>query len=228
MTKKKYSYKELDRLPPEKVDRMLSEGLIERPFYMGYLEHRKKKAFSTMRQRDIDDGVEHKYPTFKFGMSAYTYALENNVSHKEALEFAAHYVGEDLVWLDEVKNKRFTHSKKVYEEHKEHPVQKDMVQKKHFDKSVITNSRSVNQMTKRLVMFKDFHTFIESQSDQIESLEDRVRFLEAYNFQGQHFPEMSDRERAEVLRSTGLSYSQISEEIGVSKATIGRWLKDFS
>lgn len=224
---KKYSYSELDRLPAEKINKMLTEGLIDRPFYMGYLEHCKKKAFSTMRQKDIDDGKGHKYPTFRFGAAAYTYALENEVTHKEALEFAAHYIGEDLVWLDEVKNKRFNHSKEVYEKHKEHPVQKEMTKKKRFDKSVITNSRSVNQLTKRLVMFKDFHSFIESQSDQIEDLQERVSFLEAYNFQ-MPVQEMSKKDKAELLRSSGMSYSEIGNEIDVPKATVARWLKDFS
>jgi hypothetical protein len=222
--KLKYSYNDLDKLSTEKVWELVEEGLIERSFYMGYQEHQRKKASSKFRQKDKEDGKEYNYPTFEFGMAAYTYALENKTTNKEAMEFAAGYIGKDEDWLKEVKNKRFNHSKEVYEEHKEHPVQKEMVKKKCFDKSTITNSRSVNQLTRRLLLFKDIHYHIENQSEQIEDLEERVRFLEYHNFQ-RPVPEMTDKEKAVVLRESGLSFNQISKEIGVHRSTVSRWFK---
>ncbi len=235
-TRLKLTYDDLDKLSHDKICELISEGVIDRKYAMGYMEHTKVKAFSVMRQKDKADGKEYNYPTFEFGMAAYTYALENSVGHKEALEFASKFLGKDDEWLQEVRHKRFNHSKEVYNEHKEHPVQKKLSKEDYFDPSVIKNSTSVTQMTKRVLIFKDVHSTIDKLSDDVECLEgdveqlkvDRDTMLQQIdNLHHQSGIEtLSKKDIARNLKSLGWSNKSISEQIDVNRRTLTRWFKD--
>jgi AraC-like DNA-binding protein len=224
---KKPSYRELDDIPPSKMDQMIQEGTLDRKYCMGYLEHRQKAIFANLTTKDKADGKEYNYPSLVFGQWAYHHVLEDDLSYNEAMEVAAKCLGKDAEWIQEVKHKRFNHSKEVYEMHKEHPVQKAIQSSGHLDKATLTNSRSVTQLVKRLSFYKGIHEEIEALKENATKLRmdldvNEVRVDHLYKAINTDLP---PSEQAGLLKEKGWKVKDIAEKLGVSRKTVSRWLK---
>lgn len=182
---------------------------------------------------------ESTLPNYELGSLAYRYLLDNKCTAEEALKYSMEQQGKDEEWLQEVKHKStyIKHSKQIVEEHEDHPVQKQMVENKVFDKAYMANTQRVNRLISKLAECKSINTRIETLEEisklQQEQLE-RVRVESALNNVKMKYMEevnmlktMKPKDAARELWKRGCSQKYVAELTGKGMRTIQRWWKEF-
>lgn len=240
-----YTNDHLDTLSQNKISELVNSGAISEERVMVYNSYVDRRTRSEKLMRAKDKGQSFSYPSVEWGMLAYAYALEHNTDYNGALWAACVEAGEDVLWLDEVKHKDFKHSKRVVDAHNEHPIQKAMKECGLFDGNALGGSRSVSQLVKRLLIFKDGVTFIEHLSDTVDHLEDsneglslKIDFLRDSNDLLTERVENLEKRVDDLLscssaktkalywKKQGLSAKEVSDKVGVHVSSVYRWMSD--
>ena len=149
-----------EELPEEIVQQHL-DGIIyhieQGVFSRKHLEYINKKAITKLNEV-MDDGTPKNYLGKEQGITAYSKILDTGIPAQEALEYVALCYGKDKDWVEEVKNNNYLHTKEVYKEHKDHPVQKAMLKDGTMRPKALKYSRTPNEQLRELHSQRKLHS----------------------------------------------------------------------
>lgn len=175
-------------------------------------------------------GTTRETVPYNVGLAAYKYILDNGGTPREALEYSVTVHDKSLEWLDSIKHNPYYHSKEAVKAHDNHPAQKTMVKNGTMDKSALKSSNTVNQQITRLSRYKKV-------SDKLEGLEERVGGLEdEVDTHSKEIDRLKRHAGIEEIPKKDVGYQmyqhkmtqkKVSEELGVSIATVKRWWREY-
>lgn len=187
---------------------------------------------NSMSRKKLADlcGDREQHLTWSIANDAYRYVLEEGVTAKEALIFAARKNSKefDLVYAEK-SNQSKGLNKSVIKSHKEHPVQVDMQKKGKLRMIDLKNSQNVWQLLNTLNGFVTAYEEVcqlEDAINRLDTLENEMALAKAEiellkdvtNLSG-----LSSREKAGILKRKGITQSDIAKVVGVSVSTMKRW-----
>ena len=175
-------------------------------------------------------GDKEQYLTWSIANEAYQIILEEHLGAKDALIKAAeNHTDEVAAVLAEKSNPSKGMNKSILENHDRHPVQKDMVKRKKFNRQGIKNTKNVWQMLNLLSYFREAY----KEALELEKVKEDVATLQTDVMLAQEEIKrlqlktgnsaMTDREKAALLKNSGYNQVDIAKAIGVNKSTVSRW-----
>lgn len=207
------------------------------PDKQSFKDREVAKSILNKAHRSSYGGETRETVPYEIGMTAYRYILENGGSAQEAFEYSVKMHDKSIEWLNEIKNHPYYHSKKVVEEHDNHPQQKIMLNNGTMDKSALKSSETVNKQIRKLSKSKklsDEHEYLKGndvkQQKEINKLKGvttihtkEIDTLQEISGVGR----MSNKEKAYIMYLNGVTQKDVTEELEISIATVKRWWKDF-
>lgn len=192
-------------------------------------------AIKQLRQMmfvQVEDKEQHLTSVIFF--SAYKYMLETNSSSKDCLIYAANlHMKEVEKILSEKSRPSGRMSRKVVKNYDDHPIQKDMIKRKKFNRQALSNSNNLWQLLNTLSSFRqsyqellDLEKMIKELQDDMSTTKTELSLAKAdINRLNEllGLGEMTDREKVRHLKESGATQQQASEIVGKSIATIKRW-----
>jgi hypothetical protein len=181
------------------------------------------------RKQGITD--DKTYINFKDTQAAYGHVLDTGDRARETLELIATSSGKNEDWVENVKhNAVHRHTlREVMKRHAEHPMSERMVKKGVLTAAAKRGLKSSNSINSLLNSLSDNVSL----TKRVENLETVVALLVQQS--GEHGlrldvlesdDTLTDKERAHLLHKQGYSLKEIGDEIGKSRQTVSKWLKD--
>lgn len=175
-------------------------------------------------------GDREQHLTWTIANEAYTLILDSNLSAKDALIQAAENHTEEVeAVLAEKSNRSNGMNKSIVKNHDKHPVQKDMVKHRKFNRQGMRNTKNVWQMLNLLSYFREAYREaldLQKVKEDVAHLQTDVMLAQeeiARLQQKTGNSAMTDREKASVLKRKGYSQTDISKAISVHRSTVSRW-----
>lgn len=173
------------------------------------------------------DETKEQHLTSNIFFTAYTFMLDTNKSAKECIIHAATIHMKDVEKvLSEKSNPAGRMSKKVVSQHNNHPVQKDMIKQKTFNRQALSNSKNLWQLLNTLSVFRQMYEWLKELREGNKDLRIRVGLAEAEISRLKEIiglGEMTDKDKMKYLKQSGVTQEQIAEILGKSLSTIKRW-----
>lgn len=173
------------------------------------------------------DETKEQHLTSNIFFTAYKYMLDTNKTAKECIIYAAtvHMKDVELVLAEKSKPSGRI-SKKVVSQHNDHPIQKDMIKQKTFNRQALSNSKNLWQLLNTLSVFRQMYEWLKELRDGNKDLRIRVGMAEAEISRLKELiglGEMTDKDKMKYLKQSGATQEQVAEILGKSLSTIKRW-----
>lgn len=190
-----------------------------------------------------EDYVQKEYISYELQFAAYTYILDCGATPEEALMYSTSLdlpngVPEGIdpkEFIQEVKNRKSYHNKKVVQAADDHEEQKKMKENGTLCKKILKEASSANAQLRALHKQKTLSDTLEGLKEQSELQENKISNLEAktssteldikYLHEMQGLEGIPPKEKAAKLKADGHTQKVIAEALGISLPTVKRWWK---
>lgn len=173
------------------------------------------------------DETKEQHLTSNIFFTAYSYMLDTNKPAKECIIYAATIHMKDVEQvLAEKSNDSGKMSRKVVKQHNNHPIQKEMIKEKIFNRQALVNSKNLWQLLNTLSTFRQAYNWLKELREGNKDLRIRVGMAEAEISRLKELVglgEMTDKEKLKYLKQSGATQEQVSEILSKSLSTIKRW-----
>lgn len=196
------------------------------------LERLNKLAVRKLNET-LRDGTKKEYLNLEQGTEAYSKILDTGITAQEALEYVAQCYGRDKDWVDEVKKNNYLHAGKVVAHHKDHPVQKAMIEDGSMRTKALKSSKTPNHQLRELHDQRKLHITLTTLKTDSANLTNKVEGLEVQTVvMDTHLDTVMDlmgiekltsKEKASKLKAKGITQKCIADYLQVSLPTIKRW-----
>jgi len=175
-------------------------------------------------------GDREQHLTWTIANEAYQLILDENLGAKESLiKAASHHTEEVDAVLSEKSNPSNGLNKRVVSNNDKHPIQKDMVKRKKFNRQGIKNAKNVWQMLNMLSYFREAY----NEALDLEKVKEDISYLKTDMVLAQEEVArlqqntgnyaMSGREKASLLKRKGYNQVEVASSLKVNKSTVCRW-----
>lgn len=172
------------------------------------------------------EDTEEQHLTSNIFFTAYSHMLDTNKSAKECIIHAATIHKKDVEKVLAEKSKGSGRlSKKVIKKHDHHPIQKDMIKQKTFNRQALSNAKNLWQLLNTLSTFRQMYAWLLELRKDNKSLNTRMHLAEAEIARLNSIVglgEMSFLDKLKYLKGTGLTQQECAEILSKSLSTIKR------
>ena len=196
----------------------LAEGMTPKDLAI-LIKELKKKMY-------IGDDNDEQHLTSNIFFTAYSHMLDTNKSAKDCIIHAANIHKKDVEKvLSEKSSNSGRLSKKVVKKYDHHPIQRDMIKQKAFNRQALSNAKNLWQLLNTLSTFRQMYAWLLELRKDNKSLNTRMHLAEAEIARLNSIVglgEMSFLDKLKYLKGTGLTQQECADILSKSLSTIKR------
>lgn len=196
--------------------------------------HTNEKIISTIKSLQRakihkDKTTNTVYADLSIGNIAFKLILEDDKTVADAMDTAAHTLGREEDYVQQVKNKSYLHTKDIVNKFSKHPRYVHIKKNSALGDALLKKQSTLYQLLNTLRLHKNDSDRIDRLEDEVVQLKSRVDTLEIDMeiIKDSSELDMDDKKKKVcVMKAKGFKIKDLAKHFNVSESTIKRWTKE--